>query len=53
MPSVEEVAEIIKNGFADMSGQELKNVDVYNVEETNPGTYTYDAGRWSVRTLSW
>ena len=43
MPTLEEVAEIIKNGFADMSGQELKNVDVYNVEETNPGTYTYDA----------
>lgn len=43
MPTLEEVTEIIKTGFAEMSGQELKNVDVYNVEETTPGTYIYDA----------
>lgn len=43
MPTLEEVTEILKTGFAEMSGQELKNVDVYNVEETTPGTYIYDA----------
>ena len=43
MPTLEEVTEIIQTGFAELSGQELKNVDIYNVEETTPGTYNYDA----------
>ena len=43
MPTLEEVTEIIQTGFAELSGQELKNVDIYNVEETTPGTYAYDA----------
>lgn len=43
MPTLEEVKEIIKTGYADMSGQELKYVDIYNVEETTTGTYIYDA----------
>lgn len=42
--SIEEITEIIKIGYADLSGVDPKDVDVYNVQETTPpGTYTYDA----------
>lgn len=43
MSTLEEVTEIIQTGFSDLSGQGLIDVDIYNVEETTPGTYTYDA----------
>jgi hypothetical protein len=44
MYTIEEITDIIKTGFADLSNVDPDDVDVYNVQETTPpGTYTYDA----------
>lgn len=43
MSSLDDIANIIQSGFVGVSGLETKNVDVYNVNQITPGTYTYDA----------
>jgi hypothetical protein len=43
MSSLDDIANIIQSGFVGASGLETKNVEVYNVNQLAPGTYTYDA----------
>lgn len=43
MTTIEEITDILKNGFADVCGVNTERVDIYAVQETSPGTYTYDA----------
>eukprot|EP00976_Prorocentrum_cordatum_P110944 1195289-Prorocentrum_minimum.AAC.6 len=43
MSSVEEITQFLKDGYAAVSGQGERNVEIYNVEETTPGTFLYDA----------
>ena len=42
MSSLDDIANIIQSGFVGASGLETKSVDVYNVNQLTPGTYTYD-----------
>jgi hypothetical protein len=44
MTTIEEITDILKDGFADVCEVDSERVDIYNVQETSPsGTYTYDA----------
>lgn len=43
MPTIEEIVDILTKGFSKVCETENQNIDVYNVTETFPGTYTYDA----------
>jgi hypothetical protein len=41
--TLEEVTDIIKQGLADTSNRQTKDVDVYNVQNISGTSYTYDA----------
>lgn len=41
--TLEEVIDIIKHGFADTTNRQIKDIDVYNVQNVGGNSYTYDA----------
>lgn len=43
MTTIEEIIDILTTGFADVCEVDMQRVDIYNVQETTSGVYTFDA----------